>query len=282
MYRCRGSRRDVLPNPLPSFRTHLLPSTALEFLQAELELQEAALLYILSGICVLFVYLFIFSELLLILLRVAMLFWNKEGREELLVVLLSHIQILRVTMRSLTQLCHHLDYEIDLVDVKCWSWHNEVNLLLVMEVEFMVLKLLLLNLMRRLISIGHGFVVGDEGYRQDSDIQKVKLSREALTQLSKLVESRVSTGLDTILTLFYSFWNWGCCQVRLNTIYHKSSVCISRGCGWQHLGPFINLGAFYLCGISLAATFAFWVKLRASIYTNPGWKNTFVFSCINF
>ncbi|XLR18711.1 hypothetical protein S83_046623 [Arachis hypogaea] len=98
--------------------------------------------------------------------------------------------------------------------------------------------------------------------RQDSDIQKVKLSREALTQLSKLVESRVSTGLDTILTLFYSFWNWGCCQVRLNTIYHKSSVCISRGCGWQHLGPFINLGAFYLCGISLAATFAFWVKLR--------------------
>ncbi|XP_057760571.1 putative leucine-rich repeat receptor-like protein kinase At2g19210 [Arachis stenosperma] len=44
------------------------------------------------------------------------------------------------------------------------------------------------------IKSGHGFVVGDEGYRQDSDIQKVKLSREALTQLSKLVESRVSTG----------------------------------------------------------------------------------------
>ncbi|KAL4392062.1 hypothetical protein AHAS_Ahas03G0307500 [Arachis hypogaea] len=40
------------------------------------------------------------------------------------------------------------------------------------------------------IKSGHGFVVGDEGYRQDSDIQKVKLSREALTQLSKLVESR--------------------------------------------------------------------------------------------
>ncbi|XLR23311.1 hypothetical protein S83_051211, partial [Arachis hypogaea] len=35
------------------------------------------------------------------------------------------------------------------------------------------------------IKSGHGFVVGDEGYRQDSDIQKVKLSREALTQLSK-------------------------------------------------------------------------------------------------
>ncbi|XLT24458.1 hypothetical protein HN873_055750, partial [Arachis hypogaea] len=82
------------------------------------------------------------------------------------------------------------------------------------------------------IKSGHGFVVGDEGYRQDSDIQKVKLSREALTQLSKLVESRVSIG----------------------------------SCGWQHLGPFINLRAFYLCGISLAATLAFWVKLRVLIF----------------
>ncbi|RYR56871.1 hypothetical protein Ahy_A05g022590 isoform A [Arachis hypogaea] len=75
------------------------------------------------------------------------------------------------------------------------------------------------------IKSGHGFVVGDEGYRQDSDIQKVKLSREALTQLSKLVESRVSTGLDTILTLFYSFWNWGCYQrlwMAAPWAFHKS------------------------------------------------------------
>ncbi|XLR04289.1 hypothetical protein S83_070487, partial [Arachis hypogaea] len=47
----------------------------------------------------------------------------------------------------------------------------------------------------------HGFVVGDEGYRQDNDIQKVKLSREALTQLSKLVESRSRYDLNTILFL---------------------------------------------------------------------------------
>ncbi|XP_024021585.1 protein DETOXIFICATION 12-like [Morus notabilis] len=37
---------------------------------------------------------------------------------------------------------------------------------------------------------------------------------------------------------------------------------VARGCGWQHIGAFINLGAFYLCGIPLAATLAFWVKLR--------------------
>ncbi|MED6220157.1 Protein DETOXIFICATION 12 [Stylosanthes scabra] len=37
---------------------------------------------------------------------------------------------------------------------------------------------------------------------------------------------------------------------------------VARGCGWQHLGVYVNLGAFYLCGIPAAATFAFWVKLK--------------------
>ncbi|XP_028757840.1 protein DETOXIFICATION 12 isoform X1 [Neltuma alba] len=37
---------------------------------------------------------------------------------------------------------------------------------------------------------------------------------------------------------------------------------IARGCGWQHIGAYINLGAYYLCGIPLAATLSFWVKLR--------------------
>ncbi|XP_040374481.1 protein DETOXIFICATION 12 isoform X1 [Rosa chinensis] len=37
---------------------------------------------------------------------------------------------------------------------------------------------------------------------------------------------------------------------------------ISRGCGWQHIGAYINLGAYYLCGIPVAATLAFLVLLR--------------------
>ncbi|OIV91086.1 hypothetical protein TanjilG_30308 [Lupinus angustifolius] len=37
---------------------------------------------------------------------------------------------------------------------------------------------------------------------------------------------------------------------------------IARGCGWQHLGVYVNLGAFYLFGIPAAATLAFWFKLR--------------------
>ncbi|XP_027352312.1 uncharacterized protein LOC113863092 [Abrus precatorius] len=45
------------------------------------------------------------------------------------------------------------------------------------------------------IKSGYAYVSGEEGYRQDSDLQKAKVSREALTQLSKLVESRVSTGI---------------------------------------------------------------------------------------
>ncbi|KAI4379127.1 hypothetical protein MLD38_005462 [Melastoma candidum] len=37
---------------------------------------------------------------------------------------------------------------------------------------------------------------------------------------------------------------------------------VVRGCGWQHIGAYINLGAFYLCGIPVAATLAFYVGLR--------------------
>ncbi|XP_058194557.1 protein DETOXIFICATION 12-like isoform X5 [Rhododendron vialii] len=37
---------------------------------------------------------------------------------------------------------------------------------------------------------------------------------------------------------------------------------VARGCGWQHIGAYVNLGAFYLVGIPMAATLAFWVQLR--------------------
>ncbi|GAV83428.1 MatE domain-containing protein, partial [Cephalotus follicularis] len=37
---------------------------------------------------------------------------------------------------------------------------------------------------------------------------------------------------------------------------------VARGCGWQHIGAFVNLAAFYLCGIPVAATLGFWFQLR--------------------
>ncbi|KAK5833616.1 protein DETOXIFICATION 14-like [Gossypium arboreum] len=37
---------------------------------------------------------------------------------------------------------------------------------------------------------------------------------------------------------------------------------IARGSGWQDLGAYINLAAYYLCGIPVAVVLGFWVKMR--------------------
>ncbi|XVF11665.1 hypothetical protein REPUB_Repub08aG0046700 [Reevesia pubescens] len=37
---------------------------------------------------------------------------------------------------------------------------------------------------------------------------------------------------------------------------------IARGCGWQHIGAYVNLGAFYLVGIPVAVTLGFWLQFR--------------------
>ncbi|CAI0393182.1 unnamed protein product [Linum tenue] len=37
---------------------------------------------------------------------------------------------------------------------------------------------------------------------------------------------------------------------------------VARGCGWQHIGAYINLGAFYLCGFPVGIVLGFWTNLR--------------------
>ncbi|CAO2828560.1 unnamed protein product [Amaranthus hypochondriacus] len=37
---------------------------------------------------------------------------------------------------------------------------------------------------------------------------------------------------------------------------------IARGCGWQHIGAFVNLAAYYMFGIPVAAMLGFWVHMR--------------------
>ncbi|KAF2313821.1 hypothetical protein GH714_013656 [Hevea brasiliensis] len=37
---------------------------------------------------------------------------------------------------------------------------------------------------------------------------------------------------------------------------------VARGCGWQHIGAYINLGAFYLCGLPVGAVLGFAAHLR--------------------
>ncbi|KAH1245234.1 Protein DETOXIFICATION 12 [Glycine max] len=37
---------------------------------------------------------------------------------------------------------------------------------------------------------------------------------------------------------------------------------VARGCGWQHIGVYVNIGAFYLCGIPMAILLSFFAKMR--------------------
>lgn len=37
---------------------------------------------------------------------------------------------------------------------------------------------------------------------------------------------------------------------------------VARGSGWQRIGAYVNLGAYYLVGIPVAATFGFGLHLR--------------------
>ncbi|KAL2546106.1 MATE efflux family protein [Forsythia ovata] len=52
-----------------------------------------------------------------------------------------------------------------------------------------------------------------------------------------------------------------CLSVIMDSIQGTLSG-VARGCGWQHIGAYINLAAFYLFGIPLAATLAFWLNFR--------------------
>ncbi|KAM1517489.1 hypothetical protein ACFX1Z_020576 [Malus domestica] len=52
-----------------------------------------------------------------------------------------------------------------------------------------------------------------------------------------------------------------CLSVILDSMYGVLSGVV-RGTGWQHIGAWVNLGAFYLCGIPVAIALAFWLQLR--------------------
>lgn len=50
-------------------------------------------------------------------------------------------------------------------------------------------------------------------------------------------------------------------SVILDTL-HGTLSGIARGCGWQHLGLYVNLGAYYVLGIPIAVIFGFWLQFR--------------------
>ncbi|KAL3654455.1 Protein DETOXIFICATION 12 [Castilleja foliolosa] len=52
-----------------------------------------------------------------------------------------------------------------------------------------------------------------------------------------------------------------CLSVIMDTIQGVLSG-VARGCGWQHVGAYINLSAFYPVGIPIAAVLGFWFDFR--------------------
>ncbi|KAL3830837.1 hypothetical protein ACJIZ3_019639 [Penstemon smallii] len=52
-----------------------------------------------------------------------------------------------------------------------------------------------------------------------------------------------------------------CLSVIIDSIQGALSG-VARGTGWQHIGAYVNLAAFYLFGIPIAATLGFWLNLR--------------------
>ncbi|KAH9650444.1 protein DETOXIFICATION 12 [Citrus sinensis] len=75
---------------------------------------------------------------------------------------------------------------------------------------------------------------------------------------------------------------------------------VARGCGWQNIAAFVNLGAYYLCGVPTAAILGFWLKSRGRglwigiqagaftqtlllgiITTFTDWEKQFCFSTFN-
>ncbi|KAG6391652.1 hypothetical protein SASPL_149409 [Salvia splendens] len=51
----------------------------------------------------------------------------------------------------------------------------------------------------------------------------------------------------------------------LSIITDNAQACLSgvaRGCGWQHIGAYINLASFYLFGVPIAIALTFWLDFR--------------------
>ncbi|KAK8466230.1 hypothetical protein PHAVU_008G036701 [Phaseolus vulgaris] len=89
------------------------------------------------------------------------------------------------------------------------------------------------------IKSGHAYIAGEEGYRQDSDVQKAKFSRDALTQLSKLVESRVMTGSRPKDAADFEDYAPGNTAEDFMKLVHKIAHCV-------HPCPHVQLKRFYL------------------------------------
>lgn len=57
---------------------------------------------------------------------------------------------------------------------------------------------------------------------------------------------------------------------------------IARGCGWQKLGAFVNLGSYYLAGVPFAVVLAFVLHMKGgNINFNPICINIIIIMFLN-
>lgn len=56
--------------------------------------------------------------------------------------------------------------------------------------------------------------------------------------------------------LFFSLYN------EISLILYFVGAGIARGSGWQHIGAYVNLGAYYIVGIPVALLLGFVVHLK--------------------
>ncbi|KAL6196541.1 hypothetical protein ACLB2K_032155 [Fragaria x ananassa] len=54
-------------------------------------------------------------------------------------------------------------------------------------------------------------------------------------------------------------------SIMLDSVQGVLSAGVARGCGWQHLAVYVNLGTFYLIGVTIACLLAFKLKLYAKV-----------------
>uniref|UniRef100_A0A0E0DUK6 Protein DETOXIFICATION n=1 Tax=Oryza meridionalis TaxID=40149 RepID=A0A0E0DUK6_9ORYZ len=66
---------------------------------------------------------------------------------------------------------------------------------------------------------------------------------------------------EEVVTYFTSMVPFVCISVAADSLQGVLSG-IARGCGWQHLGAYVNLGSFYLVGIPVALLLGFGLKME--------------------
>ncbi|GMJ13115.1 hypothetical protein like AT1G15160 [Hibiscus trionum] len=189
-----------------------------------------------------------------------------------------------VTMELFQGIPEFIRYAIPSVIMVCLEWWSFELLILLSgllphpELETSVLSVCL-NTIATLYSIPYGLAAG-ASTRVSNELgagnpQAARVAVYAAVALAGLETIVVSGTLFASRRVFgYVYSNekevvdyvtimapYVCVSVILDSLQGVLSG-IARGCGWQHIGAYVNLTAFYLVGIPVAATLAFWMQWR--------------------